>query len=282
MCVRAERMILLAHPGSADCWTCRAISSCARFSETLGFNRPTRGNGCRAAGLGAGNCNGAQISAGSSSPGGNENVCGITPTTFALLPFTWITRLRMPRSPANARCHKSCESTTTIGAPGTSSCGVIARPNSGDTPSDGNSPPVTDAEVTRIGSAAPARFTPPTIHASSDSQDDRSRFSSSYSGGEVQKRRSPPFGNFGNSVYKRTSPPGSRYPSGRSSTACTTLKMALVAPMPSARQITAAAVNPDFWQASGPHTGDPLRKWTRNSPPSTYGLREEGLRSSWN
>jgi hypothetical protein len=63
---------------------------------------------------------------------------------------------------------------------------------------------------------------------------------------EVQKRRRPPPGNAGNSVYMRTSFSGSLYGNGRSTTAYTTLKIAVVAPIPSARQRTAAAVNPGF------------------------------------
>src|ERR1044071_766045 len=95
------------------------------------------------------------------------------------------------------------------GAPGTSSDGVIARPFSGDTPSIGSKPPVTELLLTRIGSAAPARFTPPVVNASTVSHDLRSCDMSQNSGGDVQKRRRPPFGNVGNSVYNRTSFAGS-------------------------------------------------------------------------
>ena len=98
---------------------------------------------------------GVQISGASSSPGGNEKLCGITPATVTFVPSTRITRPTMPGSPAKARCHKSCDRITTRGAPGTSSWGVMARPSSGDTPSDGNSPPVTDrcSDANRVGRA---------------------------------------------------------------------------------------------------------------------------------
>src|ERR1700691_2914595 len=45
----------------------------------------------------------------------------------------------------------------------------------------------------------------------------------------------------------RTSLSGCRYPRGRKSTPLTTLKIAVVAPIPSARQRTAASVKPGFF-----------------------------------
>src|SRR6266513_5015913 len=47
----------------------------------------------------------------------------------------------------------------------------------------------------------------------------------------------------------RTSRSGSRYGSGRSNTALTTLKMAVFAPMPSASVSTATAVKPGFFRS---------------------------------
>jgi hypothetical protein len=51
-------------------------------------------------------------------------------------------------------------------------------------------------------------------------------------------------GKFGNSVPTLTMRPDCAYGSGLRSTAFTTLKIAVVAPIPSARQSPAAAVNP--------------------------------------
>src|SRR5205807_2474569 len=58
--------------------------------------------------------------------------------------------------------------------------------------------------------------------------------------------RRPPLGKLGNSVNTRTRRPDCAYGRGRRSTAFTTLKIAVVAPIPRARQATAEAVKPGF------------------------------------
>src|SRR5262249_45312993 len=138
--------------------------------------------------------------------------------------------------------------TAVLVAPGTSSSGVSNRPAIGGTPSICSIPPVTLVAVTRIGSDVPPpdRFAPPTVQVLSASQVLSPLFRSSYSGGEVQNRLRPPFGNVGNSVYRRTSSSGFRYGSGLRRTALTTLKIAVVAPIPSVIQMMAATVKPGF------------------------------------
>src|SRR5947209_3574671 len=74
-----------------------------------------------------------------------------------------------------------------------------------------------------------------------------SRLTSKNSGADIQKWRRPPLGKLGNSVKTRASRADSAYGSGRRSTAFTTLKMAVVAPIPSPKHRTAAVVKPGFF-----------------------------------
>jgi hypothetical protein len=130
---------------------------------------------------------------------------------------------------------------TTLVLPGVFSLAAKARPSSGRTRSTLKSDALTSATGRRVGSPSPVRIMRPAETAATLSRVVAIFVTSVKFGPDITARRPSLV------WYTPTSRSGCGYGSGRSRTPLTTLKMAVLAPMPSARVIAATAVNPgDF------------------------------------
>src|SRR6185436_12524460 len=149
-----------------------------------------------------------------------------------------------PASPPKRRFQSSCVRTMTAFLPGWSSSGAKVRPSTGwarstESPlGDILRPPI------RSGSPSPARLSSPGATAAIDSKAVVCR---------AQSRKTPTETELpwpGLEVSQTwTTCPGSSNGSGRSSTASTTLNIAVFAPIPRASVSTAAAVNPGAFRS---------------------------------
>ncbi len=171
---------------------------------------------------------------GSATPGAS------TPTTVCGRPATVTMRPSTSGSPPNVRCQKPWASTTTPERPGRCSSVANPRPRPTGMPSMSKSPSLTLAPRTSRGSPAPSSVKTPVAYASTASKVRLPSRTVMKSGAESAVYAVPS----GYSVLTTCRRSASRYGSGSRRTPCTTLKMALVAPMPSASVSTATAVKP--------------------------------------
>jgi hypothetical protein len=118
---------------------------------------------------------------------------------------------------------------------------VNQRPASGVTPNVGNRLADARADVTRAGLDWPPTFTAAEKYAPTF-ENDRLRSRNSRNSAASTGNWSKP--NVGNWLVISTSWPGSGYGNGRRITPLTTLKMAVLAPMPNARVKIAMAAKP--------------------------------------
>ena len=153
------------------------------------------------------------------------------PSSVILLPITL-------RSPPNRCCHNPYESTATLLWPGWFSSSLKVRPRIGRTPSTLNRLALTSAPSRRTGSPWPVRITRERAIAAASASVLLNFFTSVKFGPDIVARCPP------KKWYRPTSRFGSAYGSGFSSTPCTTLKIALFAPIPRASVSTATIVNP--------------------------------------
>ena len=167
---------------------------------------------------------------------------GITPTIVRVMVSARNVWPRMFGFPANVCCHISQDRIVTRCAPGTESASVNHRPMRGPTPSVGRKPGVRTPTVGRIGGVvstlnSAARYAPRLLN-------DWLFFSSSRTSGmDIQNWSKPRLGNV---VVTYSSCSAFGYGSGRRSTPLTTLKIAVLAPMPSASVRTVSAANPGW------------------------------------
>ena len=170
------------------------------------------------------------------------NEAGSTPMTVHGRPFItsfWSSAAR--GSPKRRLANWSPSSTTVVLPPGRSSSAVKLRPTAGVTRSSGRKSAVAARPRTSsvLSAAVSARLTPPNA-ASASKRVCRARQSRKL-GNECENSGQPPSGLLSHTRISRS---GSAHGSGRSMTALTTEKMAVVAPTPSASVITATAVKP--------------------------------------
>ena len=170
---------------------------------------------------------------------GMRNSRGRIPTTAYDAPSSWIVRPTSALSPPYLRCQSPHPTTATRGPFGTSSAAVIHRPPAGLTPSTSNTFAETPAVSTLSGDPSPVSATVPlSAHAASPAKRSSCRWYSKYSRVEIHV-----LSKLLHLDQIRASVPGSRYGSGRSSTASTTLKIAALAPIPSASVSSTTLVN---------------------------------------
>jgi hypothetical protein len=165
---------------------------------------------------------------------------GITPTTVCGRPFNSIARPTIVASPPNRRCQKSYASTTTSLRVWWFSASVNVRPSIGATPSSGKNSLVTFSTPTSSGSSPPpvrlARVD--AIAAIRSNVRVRSVQRTKFAGLTVLVRF-PVRGSVSQTTTRRS---GAGYGNRSRSAALTIVKIAVLAPMPSARAITAIAV----------------------------------------
>ena len=176
---------------------------------------------------------GAHSSVCVSQNGGNWNSRGMTPTTVYGSPFNVTGRPRTFGSPPKRRCQSRWLRMTSCSRPGSVSSGRNRRPRAGCTPSIGSTSSVRRTAWMLSGSSVPVRFG---VQLSAAPMLSNTVFC---------RRQSTKFAGATGLLPRcssTVSSPGARYGRGRRSTALTTLKIAVLAPMPSARASTAAAV----------------------------------------
>jgi hypothetical protein len=144
------------------------------------------------------------------------------------------------RRPPSTVIQNPCDTTTTGAAPGTPSPPLRSRPRIGVSRNVDSSPSVTLAPDTSRGSPKPVSAAS-TLVTPTRLSNAGSNAASSISGNDIALRAP---GSASETRHTMTSPAGSTYGSGRSSSPSTTLKIAAFAPMPSARVETAMAVKP--------------------------------------
>ncbi len=167
---------------------------------------------------------------------------GITPITVWLTPLSTSVRPRTPGSRPKRRSQKPSPSRTTPSAPGLSSAAEKPRPRTGGLPRVANAPEVTWRPFSRSGSSTAL---PPTalrmkscpLYPTIDSNTEPwSRTSLKFA---TEKLIS---GTCSDHSVRSTSRSASGYGRGRRRIALITLKIAVLAPMPSARVRTATRV----------------------------------------
>ena len=167
---------------------------------------------------------------------GKLNVGDMTPATVTAASSSFICE------PATAPIRRAKRSLTiaTGGAPSIASAAPNARPCTGHTPSVSNRFGETIDTTTRLGSSAPSVEASPWVNAASDSNARGPRawsWKSKKSAGDIEFRGIPR----GFEDHMRTRRSGWTYGSGRNTTASTTLKIAVLAPIPSASVLIAAS-----------------------------------------
>ncbi len=132
--------------------------------------------------------------------------------------------------------------TRTGAAPGRSSSGVKARPSCGEVRSTSKNDAVTNAAWTRCGSSGPVKLACPSRYAATPSRVRLSSAQRKCSASDVGSSSSSD--NPGATCLSITSRSESGTGSGRSTTPLTTVKMAMLAPIPTARVARATRVKP--------------------------------------
>ncbi len=122
--------------------------------------------------------------------------------------------------------------------PGRSSAARKPRPRAGGTPSVAKNPAVASAPSIRSGSPSPVKLTLERVKAVIPANERLCARQSTKLGGEALKRGKP---RSGLASISSTSRSGSGYGSGAMSTVLTTLKMAVLAPIPRANARSAAS-----------------------------------------
>ena len=215
------------------------MSSCARATVTPGFNRPTtwidRPRGVRVCAV---NPKGSQMSTFLSR---NEKPGGMTPMTEYGVPPATIGRCRIARSPPKRRFHKRSLMTITR-LFGLISSGVKPRPRAGCTPSTGKASAVTSWVWSSSGSPAPVSVVLKLkLNAPRSAKPwFISRQCRKLAGATTLFLRSR--GMLCSHTMARRS--ASWYGRGCSSSVLTTLKIAVLAPMPIASAAIAMAAKP--------------------------------------
>jgi hypothetical protein len=165
---------------------------------------------------------------------------GMTPTIWWGSPPSTNCRLSTSSAPPNRRCQKSWLTMTTRGAFGTHSSGRNVRPFSGGTPSTSKYSCVTCSPFSISASPSPVSAGPKKRIDAIDANVPVSACQSTRLPGVAHSLGGPP--RLRMSCHTMTSSFAAGYGSGLSSTACTTVKIDVFAPMPSAMVRTAAAV----------------------------------------
>ena len=162
------------------------------------------------------------------------------------LPLKVTVRPTMSGAAPKARRQKASVSRTTRSRPSFSSSSRKFRPIAGGRPSASRKPGDTASVRMRSGSPVPVRFVAPSLNAAIAANDVASRRQSKKSAGDTAPYMRPSRGRCSASDMIRSA---SAYGRGRQRTASTTLKIAVLAPMPRASAATATSVN-DGWRRS--------------------------------
>ena len=165
------------------------------------------------------------------------------PTTVAGASSRSSVRPTMRGSEPNRRRQRASLRSTAAGPPGRSSSAVKPRPMAGTTPSTAGASAVMYPVRSRSGAPLPVRLTDPSAKAATRANDRVRSRSSQYSG-----TLSSACGSWVRCPQIIARRSGRSYGSARRSTPFTTLKMAVLAPMPRASVINATAVNPGRWR----------------------------------
>ncbi|CAM4242417.1 hypothetical protein COEX109129_14910 [Corallococcus exiguus] len=217
-----------------------AASAFARSRLTPGPIRPYTSSQCAPRASGFVMDSSWTMGVHSSARDGKSKPGAITPTTVhGTGPPRFTARPSTSGLPPKRRCQSACDSTVTWGAPGASSPARSARPNCTRGPSTWKKSAVTSPACTFMGEASSRSAPSVTIAGATPASPSKARVCSRRSirsGGDVGPGPCWP------TLNSRTSRASSRRGNGRSSTACTTLKMATLAPMPSASVATATTV----------------------------------------
>ncbi len=169
----------------------------------------------------------------------NVNPAGITPTIVTGAPLSVMVWPRTSAFPLNRVCHMPWLRTMTASLPGASSSARNDLPSDGLTPSNSNVSHDTSPPVSRCGPSFPFHVAPVELNAAIRSKTAFCCRQSRKVAGATEKR---PY--CGTISWTRTSEPGFGYGNGRSSTPLTTVKIALLAPMPSDKVRIATMVKP--------------------------------------
>ena len=190
-----------------------------------------------ASGSYGGTTSGVQMSV----PGrGNSKPSGSTPSTVCGWSFSTTGAPMTAGSEANRLVQARWLSSTTRCAPSTASASVKTRPRRGVVRSNGKRDGVTAAPNSVIGPSGPFQTKPDGETAASCSNDRASSHSRRSSVGDSMALPGRPNG----ACPTLTIASESGYGNGRSSSPLTMLKVAALAPIPTARMITAARVKP--------------------------------------
>ena len=174
-----------------------------------------------------------------SAPRGKSTPGGMTPTISTGLPSSVIRCADDVRDRApNRRTQAPWFSTATAGAFGTSSSGRSPRPSSGRTPSVSKKPADTPLNQSARRLAAALEHRAPVVRSHHAARAEQSSRPPSIPADADRSARSPP-GRPGRSATRPRGRPARSTGSGRSSTVLTALKIALLAPMASAKVRTA-------------------------------------------
>ena len=170
---------------------------------------------------------------------GDSNPGGITPTIVYGRPSSITERPRASGDAPNSRVHRPWLNTAALAAAGSSSEGSSVRPRAAVAPSVGNRVPEAPSARRRSGSPRPDSVGANSSNAASDEKARVSRRQSTKFAGATQRS-----GLSRLVSHTIISLSGSSYGSGLRTTWWRTLKMAALAPMPSARDRTAADARP--------------------------------------
>ena len=192
------------------------------------------------------------------SPRGKENPAGITPMTVYFSSFSDTVRPTAAGSDAKRRTHKPWVRTTVFGAPDRSSSVLKTRPIAGFTSRTANRFGVTCADSMSSGSPAPVSETAPFRIAAMSSKTWFWRFPiHKFAGAGVFCGKPTVLAS--SHTAARRSEPGNG--SGRNRTEFTTVKIAVLAPMPTPAPTELRLQSPGSFEVRGRHSEGHAPEW---------------------